>query len=375
MPTLIIDGTEIISNTALNYIIGTQTLVPENPAIDINGVSYSFAPSTTAFIYGNNIVTLASKKDETPILNVADVVITANSVFKYVVDKQTLIPIGHPITIKGAVYSLPSSATALISNGVAVPLISDSASLPPAIMIEGTSYRKNAASEFLIGSQTLIPEGDSITVDGAVYSLGPSATVLISNGIPIPILSDAAPIPTAISIGGIMYSRNSASEYLIGSQTLIFNGHSITIKGTSYSLSLGPSGEALIIDDSTSYLSTAQATQIPDVITIGFLLYTKNQASDYIIDGQTLSPGSEITVAGTIISLGPQGTNVVIGTKTEEIGLGTLTMNGWNGQPTSSAKTEDNVNGHTGNAMKRKTNEKVFWIITCATVINIIILN
>ncbi len=65
------------------------------------------------------------------------------------------------------------------------------------------------------------------------------------------------------------------------------------------------------------------------VITIGEATFTANSASDFVIDGQTLAPGAAITLSGTEISLSPKGTDVVLGTSTESVGLGGMIISGF----------------------------------------------
>ena len=65
------------------------------------------------------------------------------------------------------------------------------------------------------------------------------------------------------------------------------------------------------------------------VITIVEATLTANSASDFVIDGQTLAPGAAITVSGTEISLSPKGTDVVLGTSTESVGLGGMIISGF----------------------------------------------
>ena len=55
------------------------------------------------------------------------------------------------------------------------------------------------------------------------------------------------------------------------------------------------------------------------VLTFGGSSITANSNSQFIIDGQTLTPGGTITVSGTPIQLGPDGSAAVFGTSTEPV--------------------------------------------------------
>ena len=57
------------------------------------------------------------------------------------------------------------------------------------------------------------------------------------------------------------------------------------------------------------------------VLTLGDTSITANSNSEFIIAGQTLTPGGEITVSGTPIHLGSDASAAVIGSSTEPIGI------------------------------------------------------
>lgn len=113
---------------------------------------------------------------------------------------------------------------------------------PPAqITINSKTYTLNPSSQFIIGSQTLSAGSHEITINGHTLSLASSASSIIIDGSthaisypPVTTLSPtAAPI---LTINHQPVTANSASEYVIGSQTLIPGGSAITISGTPVSL-------------------------------------------------------------------------------------------------------------------------------------------
>ena len=61
------------------------------------------------------------------------------------------------------------------------------------------------------------------------------------------------------------------------------------------------------------------------MLTFGSSTYTADALSDFIIDGQTLTPGGVITVSGTPISYDGSGNDVVIGTSTESLATAMIT--------------------------------------------------
>lgn len=65
-------------------------------------------------------------------------------------------------------------------------------------------------------------------------------------------------------------------------------------------------------------------------LTVGSKVYTVSRASAYVINGQTLTPGGQISVDGTPVSLAPQASALVVGSSTEPLShllLPTITVN------------------------------------------------
>lgn len=60
-------------------------------------------------------------------------------------------------------------------------------------------------------------------------------------------------------------------------------------------------------------------------------MYTAVAGSGFVIGGQTLTEGGMVTVAGTPISYASGGADVVVGMRTEEVGIGGLIMSGFGG--------------------------------------------
>jgi hypothetical protein len=74
--------------------------------------------------------------------------------------------------VNGATISLPPSGSAVIAPGPA-----PTAPLQPTI--NGQTITANSQSNFVIGTQTLIPGGPAITVPETPISLAPGATQLV----------------------------------------------------------------------------------------------------------------------------------------------------------------------------------------------------
>ncbi|MCJ1249529.1 hypothetical protein MMC30_006755 [Trapelia coarctata] len=188
----------------------------------------------------------------------------------FVIASQTLVPGGPAITISGTPISLPPSASDLIIGGTTYAFVSTIQHTPPrsttlpALTVGGSVITPNTASNYVIGSQTLLPGGPAITISGTLVSLAPSATEVIIGGTTHVLVSGAGglqpPLPT-FTIEGSAVRPNSAGNYIIGSQTLVPGGTAMTISGTPISLTsavsdlvVGTSTETLVAPTDTAKL-------------------------------------------------------------------------------------------------------------------------
>lgn len=180
-PILAIGSNTYTANSALQYIIGKQTLTPGGPAVTINRIPYSLAPSPTALIAGTRTIPLIRDTSRQTI-TVSGNTYTANAAAQYIIGFQTLFPGGPPITVGGIPYSLAPETAAFISNHIPIPLFSQFYLLPTTainraiITIGSTSYTANDASKFIIEGKTLAPGSPAIIIHGTKISLGPQGT-------------------------------------------------------------------------------------------------------------------------------------------------------------------------------------------------------
>ncbi|KAG4441316.1 hypothetical protein IFR05_003179 [Cadophora sp. M221] len=182
---------------------------------------------------------------------------------------------------------------------------------PGAIVIGSQTISQDTASNFVFGSQTLVP-GSAITVNGHQVSAAASGGALILNPAPPRSTSSPSaeassrPAPAVVVVDGTSITGNTESGFIIGTQTL-FLGSAITASGQVITL---PSPTA-----TPTPAPTQTQTQSPEtipVILIGSSTFTQNSASAFIIGSQTLSPGSAVTVSGQVISLSPTGNAVIV---------------------------------------------------------------
>lgn len=264
-----------------------------------------------------------------PVITVGSRPVTSKPLLQFDINGKTSSPGGSAIKLDGTPMSLAPFASHVVigdSTSLLAPL--QPSSLLD-ITLDGRIITANSLSQFVIDQQTLQPGDPGIIVSGTLLSLGPSAahvviagntfklaSDIVMGGTTTPPIGSATPLPP-LAIDGTTIFPNSASEYLINSQTLIPGASAVTISGMR--ISIAPSASALILGSKTVPLTPGPTiTNALPLITIGNSMITPNAASQYVIAGQTLVPGGPaIIVSGTRISLSPQATDVVLGTSTE----------------------------------------------------------
>lgn len=330
-PPLITFGASIITaNPSSQFVIAGQTLYPGS-AIEVSGTKLSLGPSAASIVIGGSTVVLNHPPHITPAPGPPAFIFhgstfTANPTAPVVIAGQTLPPGGPAITVSGTRLSLAASASQVIIGGATIPLNTNTSpiTLAPALTIGGQTITANPASQYVIAGQTLVPGGPAITVSGTRLSLASSASQLLVGSSTIPLIAQGF-FPT-LTIAGQTLTANPSGRYIIDGQTFAPGGPAITISGTR--ISLGPSASTLVMGSNTLSLSAGagQVTAYPTV-TIGSETVTANAQGQYIVGGQTLTPGGVITVSGTPVSLAPGASDVVLGTSTE--GLGGAIMGGF----------------------------------------------
>ncbi|KAK5717934.1 hypothetical protein LTR15_008777 [Elasticomyces elasticus] len=193
-----------------------------------------------------------------------------------------------------------------------------------------------------------IAPGETGTVGGQVVSLAPSASagIVIGSGNaavtltpggspsgPASLASTSYKLPV-ITVGSAAISANSASQYVVGTQTLAPGGSAVVVSGTTYSLD--PSASALVANDVTQSLQPdVSAANTRSLLVAGDHTFTPDSSSAIVIAGQTLQPGSQTVVAGTTYSLDASASAVAINGVTQDL------------QPVSPATAIFTANGQT----------------------------
>ena len=200
----------------------------------------------------------------------------------------------------------------------------------PALSYAGTTIQPDASTQYdLPGIGKVRPGGPPVTTASVIFSLAPSRSELISNGIPVAInpvadVPEPARQPLVFTVGGNGYTADVSSNFLIEGQTLAPGSTAITLSGTPISLAAGAS--QAIVGSSTVVIHPAGITPAPGAgnipaLTFAGSTYSANSLGLFVIGEQTLSPGAAITVSGTQISLAAAGYAAVIGSSTELLAL------------------------------------------------------
>lgn len=154
-----------------------------------------------------------------------------------------------------------------------------------------------------------------------------------SNGAQVP----NVPQPTQVTIGSvgtIPIIVGPSSVVIVGSQTLQ-PGQPAVIVGGVTPVSLVPSATAIVVGGSTTirlppvFIEPAQQpARPPPVISIGTNIFTPNAATQFFIaPSQILTPGGTATFDGTLISLAPSASFVVVGGNTQFLPVTPATSN------------------------------------------------
>ncbi|KAJ5029889.1 hypothetical protein PSV08DRAFT_385118 [Bipolaris maydis] len=157
--------------------------------------------------------------------------------------------------------------------------------------------------------------------DWDIPGTGPKPTDdnFMANNLPSPASAAQVRGPASVTVGSIGTNPiiiGPSSKVVVGSQTLQPGGSAINVGGTP--VSLAPSPTAIFVGDKTSQLPQIFPSPAPPVLTVGPSTLTPNAATQFFITpGQTLTPGGVATVDGTIVSLAPSASFVVIGGSTQ----------------------------------------------------------
>jgi uncharacterized protein YodC (DUF2158 family) len=201
---------------------------------------------------------------------------SVNSDGNFMIGTHALQPTDSPYVLQGTTYALDSSKTALVVNGVsthAVDTAQHVSDVPQAatLTINGVIVTPDPASNYIVETQTLKPGGPAIMMSGTRISLASGAAAVVvgsETSVLSAIMSTHAvgpahhtsdnPQPATLTINGITVTANSASNYVVETQTLKPGGPAITVSGTR--ISLASNAATVVVGSQTSALSEPSKT-------------------------------------------------------------------------------------------------------------------
>lgn len=359
-PIFTFAGSIYTPDESSNIVIASHTLIPGSAAAVIANTPISLAPGGMAAVVGTSTQILATLSSPA-VLTFAGSAYTADASSNIVVAGSTVKPGGPAIVYSGTTISLaPGGAAAVV--GTSTQILTGVASIQttptlvqttPALTFGGSTYSADQASRFVIASQTVAP-GGIITVSSTPISIAPGATLAVIGSSTQSFIGAAVTPKLVLTFEGSTYTAGESTDFAIAGQTLTKSGV-INVGGTQMSLDQG--GINVVIGTSTQTLGTTSITAVQGpVVTFDGSTYTADSSSNFIIDSQTLTKGGVVTVHGTPVSYAASGTDVVVGTSTEAVGVGGYIMNGLGAGPSTSAPEQ-----FTGKAARKKA---AAWSLT-----------
>ena len=321
---LIIAGATYTADSASHFIIAGQTL-SQGGVITVSRTRIFLAIGGANAIVGTSTQVLVPISQEL-MLTFGGSLYTADAPSAFSIGSQVLTP-GGAITISNTPVSLFPGGTIAVEGTNSQLLASIASPTPaPVLTLNAMPYTADQFSAFTIQGQTLTP-GGSIIVSGTQISLAVGGNfAAIGTSIQLLTPAESTTKASVLTFEGTTYIADASSAFAIDVQALTTGGV-ITVDGTPLSLDI--EGTAAIIGSSTQMLGTATITgSIAATIHLGAQTYTENTSGEFIISGQTLAKGGEITVSGTPVSFEGGGTGVVIGSSTEAVGVGGWIMSG-----------------------------------------------
>ena len=162
--SLTVGSSDITTDSATRFRIGSQTLSPHGAAITVSDTTYSLASSGNAIVV-NGHTTAIMRQQGPPVTISGDTVATPVASGAYVLQNGlTLSPGGQEAVESGTTYSLLSSGHGLVINAHTVPISTSSA----------------AASQDVGGLTVASLDNGRVLVDG--HTLGMSSTLTLGSG-------------------------------------------------------------------------------------------------------------------------------------------------------------------------------------------------
>lgn len=226
-----------------------------------------------------------------------------------VVGGNTITAGGAAATVGGTVISvLPDSGGLVVAGStVALPV----APQPPLPTLGGQQIQTGPNNAIIIGGTIVKPGSAPITLGGTTFSVPINGGGVVVNGNTMNIPPTAAATPP--TVGGHQVQAGSNGAIVIGTDVLSAGGPAATISGTV--ISALPGGSRVIVNGNTMPLAVAPAPTPP--VVAGQIVQTGPNGAA-IIGGTTITAGGPAaTLSGTVISVLPGGSSVVVNGNTK----------------------------------------------------------
>ncbi|RMY51159.1 hypothetical protein D0865_06500 [Hortaea werneckii] len=354
IPLITIGSQTFTANAATQFKLASDATLTPGGVVTFDGTTVSLAQDASQVVVdGQKTGLSAPRLTPAPMVTLDGTIYKANPGSTFDINGSILTP-GGVITSDGTRISLATGASEIVVDGETTSLrrggsqtmpASNEASITaaPVLPVDGDRVQpQGQGATYVISGQTLTP-GGAITYtndNGEVetLSLNSPANQLVSvidgttrsTKLPNAAAMSTITAPPVLNVNGKGYAANGGTSYVISGQTLTPGG-SITITnsaGEAETLSLNSAANELYtgIDGTTATSMIAgvgaMSTGAP-VLTIDGQTYTANSYDSgsgptYIISGQTLTRGGEITLSGSngeateTVSLDSAGTAIEV---------------------------------------------------------------
>ncbi|KAI6851540.1 hypothetical protein KC332_g4308 [Hortaea werneckii] len=354
IPLITVGSQTFTANAATQFSLASGATLTPGGVVTFDGTTVSLARDASQVVVNGQTTELnAPRLTPAPMVTLDGTVYKANPGSTFDINGSILTP-GGVITSDGTRISLAPGASAIVVDGETTSLQSGGSQTTPAsneasitaapvLPVDGHRVQpQGQGATYVISGQTLTP-GGAITYtndDGEVetLSLNSPANQLVSvidgttssTNLPNPAAMSTITAPPVLNVNGKGYAANGGTSYVISGQTLTPGG-AITITnsaGEAETLSLNSAANELYTGiegtTATSMIAGlgAMSTGAP-VLTIDGQTYTANSYDSgsgptYVISGQTLTRGGEITLSGSngegmeTVSLDSAGTAIEI---------------------------------------------------------------
>jgi len=332
------------SNTGSNLILGAGSnnggSIPQvlPPSSDSNALGTSPGPSPVG------IIAIESQS------------YTVRQTGSFVVVGSNTITQGSPAATIGSTPVSVGGNGVLVAGSDTLALNQAAGQTDNIITIGSHSYTaQQAASFFVVGSNTVVQGGPAITIASVPVSLGVNGLLLAgSNTVkvgPLPTEATGSSAAGVITIGSSPYTvQQAGSSVVLGTNTIAPEAPAITI--ASEPISLGTNG--LLVAGSNSMTlgsipSKGTESNVGGVITIASVPYSvlPTDSPFVVVGSNTISKGAPaVTIASEPISL---GTNGILMAGSNTLALGSQATGGLNSVPNAIMSQGGPVPGPPGN--------------------------